>query len=93
MEPDIGQTGKLLVSRERSRSKHLEKCPIDGTPFENIERAVRVTHQTGHVRTPSLSPTGTETAYVSDMAAMANCGWRRPPARPGAKSRSRSTRR
>jgi hypothetical protein len=46
--PDIGQGGGIVASRVRMQSD-IWKFPIDGTPEENVRRAVRVTHQTSHV--------------------------------------------
>jgi Tol biopolymer transport system component len=46
--------------------------PADGSPAENVRRAVRVTRQTGHVQTPTASPDGQAVAFLSDSGGHAN---------------------
>ena len=71
VDPDAHQSGKLLVSRFRSRSD-IWRFPTQGSPAENTRDARRVTRQTGHVQVPTASPDGTEVAYVSDSGGHAN---------------------
>jgi Tol biopolymer transport system component len=45
---------------------------VTGTPEENARAGTRVTHQTGQVQTPSLSPDGNELVYLSDNGGHGN---------------------
>ena len=69
--PDIDREGRILVSR-----KHMQfdiwKFPVNGSPTENVSRAVRITDQTGQVQTPTLDPTDGEMAYLSDSGGHGN---------------------
>ncbi|MGO9123439.1 MAG: protein kinase domain-containing protein [Terriglobales bacterium] len=69
--PDVDRDGRIVVSR-----KHMQfdiwKFPVDGDPAENVRRAIRITHQTGQVQTPSLDPTDHELVYLSDSGGHAN---------------------
>jgi eukaryotic-like serine/threonine-protein kinase len=69
--PDIDPNWRVVTSR-----KHMEfdiwKIPVGGDPGENVGRAVRVTHQTGQVQTPSLGPEDREVAYLSDSGGHGN---------------------
>ncbi len=69
--PDVDHDGRIVVSR-----KHMQfdiwKFPVDGDPAENVRRAVRITHQTGQVQTPTLSPDDRELAYLSDNGGHGN---------------------
>jgi len=60
-----------VVSRVTTRSD-IWRIPVAGSPVENTRNAVRVTRQTGHVQTPTLSPDGTEVAYLSDNGGHGN---------------------
>jgi eukaryotic-like serine/threonine-protein kinase len=71
VEPDIHQSGCLLASRIRSHSD-IWKFANGGTPSENTRGRTRVTRQTGQAQTPSVSPNGTEIAYVSDNGGHGN---------------------
>jgi Tol biopolymer transport system component len=48
------------------------RFPVDGTPLDNVARAVRVTHQTGEVLTPTASPDDREVAFLADSGGHAN---------------------
>jgi eukaryotic-like serine/threonine-protein kinase len=69
--PDTDRDGRIVVSR-----KHMQfdiwKFPVDGQPAENVQRAVRITHQTGQVQTPTLSPDDRAMAYLSDTGGHGN---------------------
>jgi Tol biopolymer transport system component len=69
--PDVDHDGRIVVSRRRMQFD-IWKFPVDGDPVENVRRAVRVTHQTGQVQTPSLSPDDQEMAYLSDNGGHGN---------------------
>lgn len=71
VEPDVHDSGKLLTSRIRSRSD-IWRIPISGSPAQNAREAVRVTHQSGRVQTPSISPDGREIVYLSDSGGHGN---------------------
>ena len=70
-EPDVHASGRLLASRMRSRSE-VWRFPIDGEPADNVRNAVRITHQTGQIQVPSVSPDGREMVYVSDSGGHSN---------------------
>ena len=71
VEPDTHHTGWLIANRIRSTSD-IWKIPVEGTPAENTRGAIRVTAQTGQVRTPSPSPDDTEVVYLSDEGGHGN---------------------
>jgi Tol biopolymer transport system component len=71
VDPDADRMGRLVASRIDSASD-IWKIPIDGTPAENVARAVRVTSQTGQVRTPSPSADDSEIVYLSDSGGHGN---------------------
>ena len=70
-DPDVDREGRILVSRRHMRFD-IWKFPVDGTPAENVRNAVRITHQTGQVQTPTLSPDDREMAYLSDNGGHGN---------------------
>jgi Tol biopolymer transport system component len=69
--PDVDHDGRIVVSR-RHMQFDIWKFPVDGDPVENVRRAVRITHQTGQVQTPTLSPDDREMAYLSDNGGHGN---------------------
>ena len=71
VEPDVHQSGKVLVSRIRGQSD-VWQFPIGGSAAENTRDAVRITRQTGQAQTPSISPDGTEVVYLSDNGGHGN---------------------
>ena len=71
VEPDMYRDGTLVVCRIRSRSD-IWKFPVGRSPAESTRKAVRITRQTGHVQTPTVSPDGTEVAYLSDNGGHGN---------------------
>ena len=71
VEPDADKSGRIVVTRIRSQSD-IWKFPVTGAPADNAHAAVRITRQTGHVRTPSVSPDGAEVAYLSDSGGHSN---------------------
>ena len=70
-EPDLHASGRLFVSRFRSQSD-IWRFSIGGSEAENTRTASRLTHQTGHVQAPSVSPDETEVVYVSDTGGHSN---------------------
>jgi serine/threonine protein kinase len=71
VEPDVHQSGKLLISRIGGQSD-VWQFPIGGSPAENTREAFRITRQTGHAQTPSISPDGSEVVYLSDNGGHGN---------------------
>jgi Tol biopolymer transport system component len=71
VDPDIHSSGKVFAARTRSHSD-IWAFPLSGAPEENSRTAVRITHQTGQVQTPSISPDGTEIVYLSNSGGHGN---------------------
>ena len=71
VHPDITSNGAIVVGRMRLQSD-IWKYPVDGSPHENVLRAVRLTHQTGQVLTPTAAPGDKEVAFLSDSGGHAN---------------------
>ena len=71
VEPDMQAAGILVACRSRSQSD-IWKFPITGTPAQNTQNAVRITRQSGHVQTPSVSPDDSELVYLSDNGGHGN---------------------
>jgi serine/threonine protein kinase len=71
VEPDTCHTGMLIAGRIKS-SSDIWKVPVDRSSTENVHSAVRITSQTGQVRTPSPSPDDTEVVYLSDSGGHGN---------------------
>jgi len=69
--PDVSHDGRIVVSR-RHMQFDIWKIPVDGDPASNVRRAVRITHQTGQVQTPTLSPDDHAMAYLSDNGGHGN---------------------
>jgi len=69
--PDVDRDGRIVLSRKRMQFD-IWKFPVDGDPAENVRRAVRITHQTGQVQTPTLDPADRELAYLSDSGGHGN---------------------
>jgi eukaryotic-like serine/threonine-protein kinase len=69
--PDVDHDGRIVVSR-----KHMQfdiwKFPVDGVPAQNVQRAIRITHQTGQVQTPAPGPYDRELVYLSDNGGHGN---------------------
>jgi Tol biopolymer transport system component len=83
IEPDVHHIGTLLATRTRSNSD-IWKFPTAGEPAENVTNGVRVTRQTGQVQVPTVSPSGSEVAYISDYGGHANL-WISPAEGRGAR--------
>jgi len=71
VEPDTDAAGRLIAGRVRRRSD-IWKIPVDGLPSDNTRSAIRITAQTGQVRTPSPSPDDAEVVYLSDSGGHGN---------------------
>ena len=73
MHPDLVQGHGLLASRVWLQSD-IWRFPVSGSPQMNVQNGIRITHQTGQVQTPSVSPDGKEVAYLRIAVDMAMCG-------------------
>ncbi len=71
VEPDVHADGRIAVARLQI-AVDLWKYPVDGSPIENVRNATRLTHQTAHVQTPTVSSDGTAVAFLSDSGGHAN---------------------
>lgn len=71
VHPDLKNPGKLVSGRVRMRFD-IWKYPVNGSALENVRRGTRITHQTGQVQTPSVSPDDKELVYLSDSGGHAN---------------------
>lgn len=69
--PDLNRNGTLVADRMRM-TFDIWKYPTEGTPDENVSQAIRITHQTGEVQTPSVSPGDAEIVYLSDSGGHGN---------------------
>jgi eukaryotic-like serine/threonine-protein kinase len=69
--PDIHRAGAIVASRLQSRFE-LWRYPVDGEAVQNVQRAVRVTHQTGQVQTPTIGANDAEVAFLWDSGGHAN---------------------
>ncbi len=71
MHPDLVLGHGLFASRVRLQSD-IWRFPVSGSPQVNVQNGIRITHQTGQVQTPSVSPDGKEVAYLSDSGGHGN---------------------
>jgi Tol biopolymer transport system component len=71
LDPDVDSKGRVFATEQR-RDFNVWSFPIDGSSADNVRRALRVTNQTGHVQTPSLSPDGREMVYLSEFGGHTN---------------------
>ncbi|HEY6945438.1 MAG TPA: protein kinase [Candidatus Acidoferrum sp.] len=69
--PDVDSRGRVVSSRIRINFD-IWKFPVAFAPAENVQRAVRISHQTAQVQTPSLSPDGRQLVYLSDTGGHGN---------------------
>ena len=71
LHPDIHGSGTMVASRLQMRFD-LWRYPTDGRPQENVQRAVRLTRQTGQIQTPTVGANDREIAFLSDSGGHAN---------------------
>jgi eukaryotic-like serine/threonine-protein kinase len=71
LSPDLDRDGNIVVSRSDIQFD-IWKFPTSGTAQENMQKAVRVTRQTGAVQTPSVAPNGNELVYLGDSGGHGN---------------------
>ena len=70
-QPDVHTSGLVSAARMRMRFD-IWRFPADGAPTANVAGGVPVTRQTGVVLTPSSSPGGDETVFLSDSGGHGN---------------------
>ncbi len=71
VEPDIAAAGRVFASRVRMQSD-IWRFPVAGSAEDNTRNGVGITHQTGQVQTPSVSPDGKQIVYLSNSGGHAN---------------------
>ncbi|MBZ5646593.1 MAG: serine/threonine-protein kinase [Acidobacteriia bacterium] len=71
LDPDVDSNGRVFVADLR-RDVNVWEFSINGSPADNVRRAIQVTNQTGQVQTPSLSPDGGEMVYLSESGGHSN---------------------
>jgi eukaryotic-like serine/threonine-protein kinase len=71
ISPDLDRNGNLVATR-RQLQFDIWRYPVDYSPEENVQRGVRITHQTGAVQTPSVGPGDHELVYLSDSGGHGN---------------------
>jgi Tol biopolymer transport system component len=71
MHPDVSKDGTIAASRLQIHAD-IWKFPDGGDPSANVERATRVTRQTGQVLTPTAAPGDREVAFLSDRGGHTN---------------------
>lgn len=71
LHPDMNSTGTLVASRMKMNFD-IWKYPVDESPIENVQKGIQITHQTGQVQTPSISPDDREMVYLSDSGGHGN---------------------
>ena len=69
--PDVDRSGSVVAESVRLKSDILS-FPTDGTPRENVLKAIRITNQNSHVVTPTAGPGDREVAFVSDRGGHSN---------------------
>jgi eukaryotic-like serine/threonine-protein kinase len=69
--PDVDSKGNVVATRSRIQFD-IWKYPVQGSARQNVARGVQITHQTGAVLTPTLSPHDGEVAYLSDSGGRGN---------------------
>ena len=71
VHPDVQESGAMVASRLQMQFD-LWRYPADGTPADNMRRAVRITRQTAQVQTPTVGASDREIAFLSDSGGHAN---------------------
>ena len=71
VQPEINPNSGVLASQVQMQF-NIWKYPVDGSPVENVRRAVQITRQTGQVQTPSIGPGDNEMVYLSDSGGHSN---------------------
>jgi len=70
-DPDLVGGGRVFVSRVKMQSD-IWRYPVTGSAKDNTKNGVAITHQTGQIQTPSVSPDGKQVVYLSDSGGHAN---------------------
>jgi Tol biopolymer transport system component len=71
LHPDLNAAGTVVASRLHMQFD-IWRYPTAADPIENTRQAVRVTHQTGQVQTPSPDSSGDQIVYLSDTGGHGN---------------------
>jgi Tol biopolymer transport system component len=71
VHPDIHSSGALAASHLQMQFD-LWRYPTAGAAKDNVQRAVRITRQTGQVQTPTADPSDRQIAFLSDSGGHAN---------------------
>lgn len=71
VSPDMDSRGNLVATRRVIRFD-IWRYPVDGSPEDNARKGVQITHQTGAVQTPSVSPGDRELVYLTDSGGHGN---------------------
>ena len=71
LHPDVHASGAIVASRLRMQFD-LWQYPTEGTPEANVRRALRITHQSGQVQTPTVGMNDGEVAFLADSGGHAN---------------------
>ena len=70
-QPDVHASGLISVARWRIHFD-ISSFPFGVDPGDNVRRATALTHQTGHVLTPTAAPDGAQFAFLSDSGGHGN---------------------
>jgi Tol biopolymer transport system component len=70
-DPDLVTGGRVFVSHVKMQSD-IWRYPVAGSAKDNTKNGVAITHQTGQIQTPSVSPDGKQVVYLSDSGGHAN---------------------
>lgn len=69
--PDVDSKGNIVAARSRIQFD-IWKYRVGSSARENVTSGVQITHQTGVVHTPTVSPNDREIAYLSDSGGRGN---------------------
>ena len=70
-QPDVHGSGLVAATRWRIHFD-ISSFPFGADPADNVRRATPLTHQTGHVMTPTGAPDGAHIAFLSDSGGHGN---------------------
>jgi len=70
-QPDIHESGRISAARLEMRFD-IWRYPFAPGDVSNLQGGQRVTHQTGHLSTPTAAPDGDRIAYLSDSGGHSN---------------------
>jgi eukaryotic-like serine/threonine-protein kinase len=70
-QPDVYRSGLMSAARMRMRFD-IWNFPFEPVASDNVQRARQLTRQTGQVLTPTVSPDGSEVAFLADSGGHGN---------------------